>query len=235
MKALILAGGTGSRLRPLTYTSAKQLIPVANKPILFYAVEAIRDAGIDQIGVIVGDTREEIEGALGDGSKFGVEFTFIPQDAPLGLAHAVLTAADFLGDSPFLMFLGDNLIASGVTHLVERFKKTSPDALVLLSKVEEPQRFGVVELSEGRVVRLVEKPKVPPSDLALVGVYLFQSSILEAARSIEPSWRDELEITDAIQWLVDNDRRVLFAGADINHLRPVSWPGLIRPVSWPRP
>ena len=203
MKALILAGGTGSRLRPLTYTSAKQLIPIANKPILFYAVEAIRDAGITEIGVILGDTADEVMEALGEGNQFGVKFTFIHQDAPLGLAHAVLTAEDFLGDSPFLMFLGDNLIAAGVTHLVDQFRANEPDAMVLLSRVPEPQRFGVVELKEGRVVRLVEKPKVPPSDLALVGVYLFQSKILEACRSISPSARGELEITDAIQWLVD--------------------------------
>ena len=208
MKALILAGGTGSRLRPLTYTSAKQLIPIANKPILFYAVEAIRDAGITEIGVFVGDTAEEVKEALGDGNQFGVRFTYIPQDAPLGLAHAVLTAADFLGDSSFLMFLGDNLIAAGVTHLVDQFRANQPDAMVLLSRVPEPQRFGVVELKEGRVVRLVEKPKVPPSDLALVGVYLFQSKILDACRGIKPSARGELEITDAIQWLVDEGLRV---------------------------
>ena len=169
MKALILAGGTGSRLRPLTYTSAKQLIPIANKPILFYAVEAIQEAGITEIGVIVGDTADEVRAALGDGSMFGVNFTFIPQDAPLGLAHAVLTAADFLGDSPFLMFLGDNLIAAGVKDLADQFREDQPDAMVLLSRVPEPQRFGVVELEEGRVVRLVEKPEVPPSDLALFG------------------------------------------------------------------
>jgi glucose-1-phosphate thymidylyltransferase len=203
VKALILAGGTGSRLRPLTYTSAKQLIPIANKPILFYAVEAIRDAGITEIGVILGDTAEEVKEALGEGNQFGVKFTFIQQAAPLGLAHAVLTAEEFLGDSPFLMFLGDNLIAAGVTHLVDQFRDKQPDAMVLLSRVPEPQRFGVVELKEGRVVRLVEKPKVPPSDLALVGVYLFQPKILEACRSIAPSARGELEITDAIQWLVD--------------------------------
>ena len=208
MKALILAGGTGSRLRPLTYTSAKQLIPIANKPILFYAVEAIRDAGITEIGVIVGDTADEVREALGDGGQFGVSFTFIPQDAPLGLAHAVLTAKDFLADSPFLMFLGDNLIANGVTHLVDEFREGQPDAMVLLSRVPEPQRFGVVELKEGRVVRLVEKPKIPPSDLALVGVYLFQAKILEACASIKPSGRGELEITDAIQWLVDEGLRV---------------------------
>jgi glucose-1-phosphate thymidylyltransferase len=192
----------------LSYTSAKQLIPIANKPILFYAVEAIRDAGITEIGVIVGDTADEVKEALGDGNQFGVKFTFIPQDAPLGLAHAVLTAEEFLGDSSFLMFLGDNLIAAGVTHLVEQFQANQPDAMVLLSRVPEPQRFGVVELKEGRVVRLVEKPKVPPSDLALVGVYLFQSKILEACRSIKPSGRGELEITDAIQWLVDEGLRV---------------------------
>jgi glucose-1-phosphate thymidylyltransferase len=208
MKALILAGGTGSRLRPLTYTSAKQLIPIANKPIVFFGIEAIRDAGITDIGVIVGDTAKEIEAALGDGSRFGVKITLIPQSAPLGLAHAVLTAADFLGDSPFLMFLGDNLIADGVTPMVRAFEQNRPQALVLVTRVPDPQRFGVVEMRDGRVVRLVEKPKVPPSDLALVGIYLFDSTILTAARSIRPSPRGELEITDAIQWLVDNGYRV---------------------------
>ena len=157
MKALILAGGTGSRLRPLTYTSAKQLIPIANKPIVFFGIEAIRDAGITDIGVIVGDTAKEIEAALGDGSRWGVQITLIPQSAPLGLAHAVLTAADFLGDSPFLMFLGDNLIADGVTPMVQAFERDRPQALVLVTRVPDPQRFGVVEMRDGRVVRLVEE------------------------------------------------------------------------------
>jgi glucose-1-phosphate thymidylyltransferase len=208
MKALILAGGSGSRLRPLTYTSAKQLIPVANKPTLYYCIEAIREAGIRDIGVIVGHTKNEVMESLGDGSQWDVNFTFIEQDAPRGLAHAVMIAQDFIGDTPFLMFLGDNIIRNGVTEFVKNFDENRPNSLILLSHVPDPSRFGVVELKEGRVVRLVEKPKDPPSDLALVGVYFFDKNIFTAVNSIEPSWRNELEITDAIQWLVSNGYRV---------------------------
>lgn len=204
MKALLLSGGTGSRLRPLTYTGAKQLIPVANKPILFYAIDAIRDAGITEIVVIVGDTKREVMAAVGDGSRWGVRITYVEQDAPRGLAHAVKIAQPALGDEPFIMFLGDNLVKDGVTRFVERFHETRSNALILLSRVDEPQRFGVAELQDGKVIRLVEKPKVPPSDLALVGVYLFDPHVFEAVNSIEPSWRNELEITDAIQWLVEH-------------------------------
>ena len=209
MKALVLAGGAGTRLRPITHTSAKQLVPVANKPILFYGLEAIRDAGISEVGIIVGDTHEEIRAAVGDGSALGINPTYIRQDAPLGLAHAVLTAADFLGDDDFVMYLGDNLIAGGITELVDEFRAERPHAQILLARVHDPERFGVAELDDtGRVVQLVEKPEVPPSDLALVGVYLFTSAILDAARAIEPSARGELEITDAIQWLIDSGREV---------------------------
>jgi glucose-1-phosphate thymidylyltransferase len=203
MKGLILSGGTGSRLRPLTHTSAKQLIPVANKPVLFYAIEALVEAGVTDIGLVVGETRRDIQAAAGDGARWGARLTYIPQSSPLGLAHAVGLAREFLAGEPFIVYLGDNLVGEGVKNLVSRFEETAPDALILLSRVDEPQRFGVAELRDGKVVRLVEKPKVPASDLALVGVYLFRPRIFEAIAVIEPSWRNELEITDAIQKLVD--------------------------------
>ncbi|MBW3663072.1 MAG: glucose-1-phosphate thymidylyltransferase [Actinobacteria bacterium] len=209
MKALVLAGGAGTRLRPITHTSAKQLVPVANKPILFYGLEQIRDAGITDVGIIVGDTADEIRSAVGDGSDLGIKATFIPQDAPLGLAHALLTGADFLGDDDFVMFLGDNLIEGGIAPLVADFEERRPDAQILLKHVGDPERFGVAELDdEGNIVRLVEKPERPPSDLALIGVYLFTPAIFDAAKRIEPSARGELEITDAIQQLIDDGSTV---------------------------
>ncbi|MFA5785770.1 MAG: glucose-1-phosphate thymidylyltransferase [Actinomycetota bacterium] len=209
MKALVLAGGAGTRLRPITHTSAKQLLPVANKPILFYGLESIHDAGIRDVGVVVGDTHEEIRAAVGDGGAWGLDVTYIRQDKPLGLAHAVLTAEDYLDGEDFVLFLGDNLLLEGIGAFVERFVSDRPNCEVLLTRVKEPERFGVAELgADGRVVRLVEKPKHPVSDLALVGVYLFDRHIFEAARAIKPSGRGELEITDAIQWLLDNDFEV---------------------------
>lgn len=209
MKALVLAGGAGTRLRPITYTSAKQLVPLANKPILFFGLEAIAGAGIREVGIIVGDTAADIEAAVGDGSQFGLSVTYLPQDAPRGLAHAVLIARDFLGDEPFVMYLGDNLIVGGIASFVEEFEREQPEALVLLTKVDNPEQFGVAELAaDGTLVRLVEKPQNPPSDLALVGVYLFDANIHDAVRGIEPSNRGELEITDAIQWLVDQGHTV---------------------------
>ena len=204
MKGLILSGGHGTRLRPITHTSAKQLVPVANKPILFYGIEALRDAGIFDIGIIVGDTKEEIKKACGDGSRWEVKLTYIEQLKPLGLAHAVLTAQNFLQDSDFIMYLGDNVIKGGVKDFVEEFKHQKPTAQILLVKVPNPEQFGVAELSQQKVIRLVEKPKQPKSDLALVGVYLFNSAIFKAAKSIDYSQRGELEITDALQWLIDH-------------------------------
>jgi glucose-1-phosphate thymidylyltransferase len=214
MKALILAGGAGTRLRPITHTRAKQLVPVANKPILFYGIEAMVAAGITEIGVIVGDTRDEVMAALGDGARFGASITFIPQDAPLGLAHCVLIAREFLGEDDFVMYLGDNLLEQDLAAFVGAFEgaRGGPGdsaAQILLKQVPDPQRFGIATLdAEGHVVELVEKPDHPPSDLALVGVYLFTSRIHDAVAAIEPSARGELEITDAIQWLIDAGERV---------------------------
>ncbi len=203
MKGLVLSGGKGTRLRPITHTSAKQLIPIANKPVLFYVIEALKEAGIKEIGVIVGDTKKEVKEALADGSSFGVKITYIEQESPLGLAHAVKIAHPFLKDEEFVMFLGDNLIKDGIKSFVQEFKKEKPNSLILLSKVKDPQRFGVAQLEGGKIVKLVEKPKEPPSDLALVGVYLFDKNIFKAVSNIKPSWRNELEITDAIQYLID--------------------------------
>jgi glucose-1-phosphate thymidylyltransferase len=203
LKALVLSGGRATRLRPITHTSAKQLVPVANKPILFYALEALRDAGITDIGVIVGHTAEEIKAAVGTGERWGVKVTYIPQDAPLGLAHAVKIARPYIGNDRFVMFLGDNLIREGVSEVVRRFEQESANAHIMLARVRNPQDFGVAELDGDRVLRLVEKPKEPKSDLALVGVYLFDSRIFEAVDSIKPSARGELEITDAIQYLIE--------------------------------
>ncbi len=203
MKGLILSGGKGTRLRPLTYTSAKQLVPVANKPVLFYGIEAIAAAGIKDIGIVVGDTQAEIRAAVGDGSRWGVRIEYIEQDAPRGLAHAVKISRPFIGDDPFVMYLGDNLLNKGITHFVEEFMREQPAAQILLTRVPDPQMFGVAVLKDGKVVRLVEKPKEPIGDLALVGVYMFGSQVFESVDLIKPSFRNELEITDAIQNLID--------------------------------
>jgi glucose-1-phosphate thymidylyltransferase len=209
MKALVLSGGSGSRLRPITHTSAKQLVPVANKPVLFYGLKAIADAGITDVGIVVGDTAPAIRQAVGDGSGFGLEVTYIPQEAPLGLAHAVLIAREFLGDEDFVMYLGDNFIVGGIAGLVEEFRAGRPDAQIMLTQVPDPRQFGVAELDDaGEVVGLEEKPAVPKSDLALVGVYIFTAAVHEAVAGLAPSGRGELEITEAIQWLIDHGRKV---------------------------
>ena len=210
MKALVLSGGSGTRLRPITHTSAKQLVPVANKPVLFYGLEAIAAAGITDVGIIVGDTAPAIEAAVGDGSRFGIKVTYIRQLAPLGLAHTVLIAREFLGDDDFVMYLGDNFIVGGINTIVDEFTAARPHAQIMLTRVSDPRSFGVAELdaATGAVKCLEEKPKEPKSDLALVGVYLFTPAIHEAVASLKPSWRGELEITDAIQWLLDNGRTV---------------------------
>jgi len=209
VKALVLAGGSGTRLRPITHTSAKQLVPVANKPVLFYGLEAIAAAGIREAGLVVGDTQAEIEAAVGDGSAFGLEVTYLRQQAPLGLAHGVLIARDYLGDEDFVMYLGDNFVVGGIGDVVARFTRERPAAQIMLTKVGDPGQFGVAELdAQGRVIGLEEKPARPKSDLALVGVYLFSPAVHAAVAELKPSWRGELEITDALQWLLEAGLRV---------------------------
>ena len=203
MKGLILSGGKGARLRPLTFTSAKQLVPVANKPVLFYGIETLAAAGIRDIGIVVGDTHEEIEAAVGDGSHWDVSVTYIPQDEPRGLAHAVLISEPFLESGPFVMYLGDNLLAKGIVSLVEEFEATKPAAQILLTPVPNPEQYGVAETDGDKVIRLVEKPRAPKSNLALVGVYMFGPDVFDSVKRIKPSFRNELEITDAIQDLID--------------------------------
>jgi glucose-1-phosphate thymidylyltransferase len=209
VKALVLAGGSGTRLRPITHTSAKQLVPVANKPVLFYGLEAIAAAGIREVGLVVGDTQAEIEAAVGDGSAFGLEVTYLRQRAPLGLAHGVLIARDYLGDEDFVMYLGDNFVVGGIGDVVARFARQRPAAQIMLTRVGDPRQFGVAELDgRGRVIGLEEKPVRPKSDLALVGVYLFSPAVHAAVAELKPSWRGELEITDALQWLLEAGLRV---------------------------
>ncbi|MCL4459334.1 MAG: glucose-1-phosphate thymidylyltransferase [Chloroflexi bacterium] len=203
MKGLILSGGKGTRLRPITYTGAKQLVPVANKPVLFYAIEDLVEAGINDIGIVVGDTKDQIMAAVGNGRQFDARITYIEQEAPLGIAHGVKIAESFLGKERFVLFLGDNFIRDGIVPLVRRFEDDSLNCQILLYQVKNPQDFGVAELRDGRVVRLVEKPKEPKSDLAVIGIYMFDHHVFEAVHNIKPSARNELEITDTIQYLID--------------------------------
>ena len=208
MKGLILSGGKGTRLRPITHTKAKQLVPVANKPTLFYGLEALAEAGITDIGIVVGQTKDEIRAEVGDGSRWGVRVTYIEQDAPLGLAHAVLVSENYLAGDSFVMYLGDNIITEGIRTLVQEFEQEKPNSQILLSAVPNPEQFGVAELEDGNVVQLEEKPQNPKSNLALVGVYMFDENVMKAVKAINPSARGELEITDAIQWLIDHDYKV---------------------------
>jgi glucose-1-phosphate thymidylyltransferase len=209
LRGIILAGGTGSRFRPLTYTTAKQLLPIANRPVILYAIEALMQAGITDIGIVTGSTGAQFKAAFGDGDKLGVRLTYIPQSGPHGLAHAVQTAERFAGDDPFVVFLGDNFLRKGISEHVEAFRASSADAYLLLKRMPNPFDFGVAVLDElGRLVRLVEKPAEPPSDLAILGVYMFNRRFFDAAARIQPSARGELEITDAIQGMIDS-------GADV--------------------
>ncbi|RKE21279.1 glucose-1-phosphate thymidylyltransferase [Streptomyces sp. TLI_171] len=209
MKALVLSGGSGTRLRPFTYSMPKQLIPIANRPVLEHVLQNIREIGVTEIGVIVGDRRPAIEAVLGDGSRLGVQITYIDQEQPLGLAHCVSLAREFLGEDDFVMYLGDNMLPGGVVAIAEDFRDRRPAAQVVVYKVADPRAFGVAEVAaDGTVLRLVEKPQQPRTDLALIGVYFFTPAIHKAVAEIEPSARGELEITDAIQWLVSAGEQV---------------------------
>ncbi|HEY7060513.1 MAG TPA: glucose-1-phosphate thymidylyltransferase [Chloroflexota bacterium] len=209
MKGLVLSGGLGTRLRPLTYTGAKQLVPIANKPVLFYALEHLVAAGITEIGIVVGDTHAQIREAVGDGSQFGARVMYLEQDAPRGIAHGILIAREFLGDEPFVLFLGDNFLREGIVPFVQAFRRDGANAQILLYRVRTPQDFGVAELRDGAVIRVVEKPKEPPSDLAVIGIYMFDQHVHEVVESLQPSGRGELEITDTIQGLIDRGHRVV--------------------------
>lgn len=208
LKGLILCGGKGTRLRPFTYSSAKQLLPVANKPVVFYAIESLKEAGIKEVAIIVGDTEEEVKKVLGDGSRWDLCFTYIRQEKPKGLAHAAKIAENYMGDQPFVMVLGDNLIMESVKGIVEHFKNTCADCTVLLAPVSHPQRYGIAEIEGDRIIRLVEKPKDPPSNYGIIGIYVFNSKVFRAIDRIKPSWRGELEITDAIMQMVEDGDRV---------------------------
>ena len=209
MKGLILSGGKGTRLYPLTYTRAKQLIPVANKPVLVRVIEAIREAGVREIGMVVGHTAPEIQDALGDGSRWAVSLSYIRQDSPDGLAHAVKISRDFLAEDPFVMFLGDNVIQGGISQLIRDFADNDWNSQIVLKEVENASAYGVAQLRpDGSIERLIEKPKDPPSNLALVGIYMFDRHVFEAVDAIQPSARGEYEITDAIQWLIDQGHTV---------------------------
>ena len=203
LKGLILSGGKGSRLRPFTYTNAKQLVPIANKPVLFYTIEQLVESGIRDIAIVVGDTAEQIQAAVGDGSAFGARVEYIQQDAPLGIAHAVKIARDYIGESPFVLYLGDNFLLGGVKAFVDGFRENGANCQILLHPVKNPQAFGIAEFVDGRVARIVEKPASSPSNLAVIGIYMFDHHVFEAVERIEPSARGELEITDTIQYLID--------------------------------
>ena len=208
LKGLVLVAGKGRRLRPLTHTGPKHLIPLAGKPMMQYAIEHLVEAGIKDIGVVVGYMRDQIIERFGDGSQFGARFEYIVQEPQIGIAHAIMVSQEYIGDEPFVVYLGDNIFREGIKRYAREFESSDYDAMILLTEVKDPTRFGVVELKDGKIVRLVEKPRVPPSNYALVGVYFFREPIFEAVKHLKPSWRGELEITDAIQWLLDNKYKI---------------------------
>lgn len=213
MKGIILHGGAGTRLRPLTFTGPKQLIPVANKPISEYVLKDLVEAGIDDIAIVLGNIYpEKVKEYFGDGSKFNATISYIHQGEPKGISHAVKLCEDFIGNERFVLYLGDNLIKGGIVNFTEKFKKNKElDAMILLTQVKEPNRFGVAKFdTTGRLIELVEKPKNPPSNFALAGIYFFSPKILEMISTLKPSWRGELEITDAIQMLLDNNLNVTY-------------------------
>ena len=208
LKGLVLSGGKGSRLRPFTYTSAKQLVPIANKPVLFYAIEQLVECGIRDIAIVVGDTADQIRAAVGDGAAFGASVEYIEQDAPLGIAHAVKIARDYMGETPFVLYLGDNFLIGGVKSFVDRFRENGANCHILLHPVKNPEAFGIAEFVDGQLARIVEKPSSPPSNLAVIGIYMFDKHVFEAVERIKPSARGELEITDTIQYLIDKGLNV---------------------------
>ena len=208
MKGLLLAGGFGTRLRPLTYTGNKHLLPIANKPMLLYGLEHLKNAGIKEVAVILGPIKEGVSEVLGDGSSFGIEITYINQPEPQGLAHAVRLSEGFMGTEPFVMYLGDNLVKQGVHDFAQAFENARADCVIGVAPVKDPSRFGIAEMQDGKIVRLVEKPKEPKSNLALIGVYVFGPAIFDAVKKIRPSWRNEFEITDAIQRMLEDGRKI---------------------------
>jgi glucose-1-phosphate thymidylyltransferase len=208
LKGLVLSGGKGSRLRPFTYTNAKQLVPLANKPVIFYTIEQLVESGITDIGIVVGDTGEQVRAAVGDGEQFGCRITYIQQDAPRGIAHGVMIAREFLGDSCFVLYLGDNFLMGGIQSYVERFSANDCASQILLHPVPNPEAFGIAALDGGQVQRIVEKPKENMGNLAVIGIYMFSPAVHEVIEHLTPSWRNELEITDAIQGLIDGGQRV---------------------------
>ncbi len=211
MKGIILHGGHGTRLRPLTHTGPKQLLKIANKPMSQYVLEDLRDAGIKEIAIIIGDVYpEKVKEFYGNGEKFGVNLTYVYQDNPKGIAHAISLCCDFIGNDKFVVYLGDNILRTGLSSYVQKFESSSNDAQILLAEVENPSQFGVVKIEENKILKIIEKPKDPPSNLAVIGVYFLTPKIFEIIKQLKPSWRGELEITEALQLLMDSDLQIDF-------------------------